>query len=106
MDQIQIEALIELAQEEVEKAVEAGNPPSGAVLTDSQGKVIVTAHNTQNSSNDPTAHAEINLLRQAANILGRLTFEGYMLFCNAESCSMCMSACIKAKIKHFYYGAP
>ena len=75
-------------------------------MTDKDGNVIVKAHNTQRSSNDPTAHAEINLLRKAGKKLNTMFFDDLYLFCNAESCSMCMSAAVKRKIRNCYFGAP
>jgi tRNA(Arg) A34 adenosine deaminase TadA len=106
LEQSSVEDLIRLAQSEAAKAIEEGNPPFGAVLTDAQGKVVIAAHNTQNSDLDPTAHSEINLLRTAGKALGSLSLSGYLLFSNAEPCSMCMSASIKAGIRHVYFGAP
>ncbi len=98
--------LIRLAQKEADKAVKKGNSPFGAVLTNSQGNIIAKAHNTQRSSNNPTAHAEINLLRKAGKKLNTMFLNGLRLFSNAESCSMCMSASVKRKIRHYYFGAP
>lgn len=99
--------LVRLAQREAAKAASSGNPPFGAIVLDTAGKIVARAHNTQRSANDPTAHAEINLLRK----LGRKEkkhkgFEGYCVITNAEPCSMCISACIKAGIGDFIYGAP
>jgi tRNA(Arg) A34 adenosine deaminase TadA len=106
LEQSLVEELIRLAQAEAAKAIGEGNPPFGAVLTDAQGKVVITAHNSQSSDFDPTAHSEINLLRAAGKALGSISLSGYLLFSNAEPCSMCMSASIKAGIRHIYYGAP
>lgn len=106
MDQNTLETYMRLAMEEVGKAIEEHNSPYGAVLIDASGNVIATAHNTTRSSCDPTAHAEINLLRTAATQLQQIAFDGYAVVTNAESCSMCMSACIKAHIYTFYHGAP
>ena len=105
LDQPKKEQLIKLAQGQAQKSIDSGNPPFGAVLTDAQGNVIEAAYNTQNSDIDPTAHAEINLLRKTGKKLGTRYFPGYILFANAEPCSMCMSAAIKAQIAHFYFGA-
>lgn len=105
MDEIIKIKLIRLAQKEADKAIKKGNPPFGAILSDSKGKIVVRAHNTQISSNDPTAHAEINLLRKAGKIFNTMFLDNFYLFCNVESCSMCMSACVKRKIKHYYFGA-
>lgn len=95
-----------LAQKEAAKAVIRGNSPFGAVLTDSRGNVIVKAHNTQRSSGDPTAHAEINLFRKAGKKFNTMFLNNLRIFSNAESCSMCMSAGVKRKIRHYYFGAP
>lgn len=92
--------------DEAEKGIANGNLPFGAVLADIKGKVIATAHNTTKSECDPTAHAEINLLRKACKKLQTTNLENYCMISNAESCPMCMSASIKAKIASFYFGAP
>ncbi len=105
MKKKQIEDLVKLVQKEAQKAVESGDSPFGAVLIDRNGTVIAKARNTQYSSNDPTAHAEINLLRKAAKKLNRVRFKGYRIVTNGASCPMCASACLKSQIYHFYYGA-
>ncbi len=91
---------------EAEKGIKKSNSPFGAVLTDSKGTIFTKAYNTTKTANDPTAHAEINLFRKAGKKLKSRDLNGYRLFCNAESCSMCMSAAIKAGITFFYFGAP
>ena len=101
----QMQSLMMLAMSEAQIAADEGNFPFGAVAVDHPGKVISRAHNTQNTMHDPTAHAEMNLIRTLAKILkidgwGKLT-----LICNAESCSMCFSAAIKAGLRHFIFGA-
>lgn len=105
MDKQKQEELIRLAQKEVDAAIKEGNNPFGAVITDDEGEVIASAHNTQNTDNDPTAHAEINLLRKVGKMLGKRDLTDYRIFGNAEPCSMCASAVIKAKIRHIYFGA-
>ena len=52
------EELIRQCQQEAEKSIEEGNPPFGCVITDQDGNVLMTAHNTQDTDCDPTAHAE------------------------------------------------
>lgn len=99
------ERLIRLCQEEAEQSISEGNPPFGALLADPEGRVVVRAHNTQVSGHDATAHAEINLLRSAGSLMQRGSFDGFIVVANAEPCSMCMSACIKARIGCVYYGA-
>jgi len=106
MDEKTKNKLIVLAMEEAQRAADQGNYPFGAVVSDAQGNVIASAHNTQNSDDDPTAHAEINLIRQLAKQCRLAEFRDFHLASNAESCSMCMSAAIKAGIVHYIFGAP
>lgn len=102
----QAESLIRECQIETQKAIDEGNPPFGCIVTDYQGNVLMRTHNTQNTDNDPTAHAEIRALSQLGRKRGSRYLDDCILFANAESCSMCMSAAIKAKIAVFFYGAP
>lgn len=106
MTEERIHELITECQAEAAKAIQSGNPPFGCVITDASGQIVMRACNTQNSSNDPTAHAEITALRQLGQKRGSRYLDGYVMFANASSCSMCFSACIKAHITTFYYGAP
>ena len=105
MDNERKKELIRLTMKEAAKAVAKGNSPYGAVLTDKKGIVIAMDHNTVRSSGDPTAHAEMNLLRRVSQQLRTRDFFGYAIFSNTESCSMCMSACIKAGIVDYYFGS-
>ncbi len=100
-----VEELVRQCQQEAEKSIQEGNPPFGCVITDLGGNILMTAHNTQNTDNDPTAHAEITGLRQLGQKLRSRYLDDCIMFANAESCSMCMSASIKAHIKVFYFGA-
>ena len=99
------ENLIRMAMQEAQKAAEEGNYPFGTVVTDLEGNVIAVAHNTQETDKDPTAHAEINLIHQLAKSHKPEEFSQYYLISNAESCSMCFSAAIKAGIVHYIFGA-
>ena len=99
------EHLIKLAMTEAEKAIQTGNSPFGALLVAFDGSIIESAHNTEFSDNDPTAHAEINLIRKAVHKLKTKDLSAYYLVCNAQSCSMCFSAAIKCNIQHFIFGA-
>lgn len=100
-----INNLIHECMNEAQKAIESGNPPFGCVITDKDGNIKAQAHNTQQSDNDPTAHAEINAMRILGNEIGSRYLNGFVVFANASSCSMCMSGAIKAHIQDFYYGA-
>lgn len=91
---------------EAEKSVKNGNAPFGALISDVRGNIIEVAHNSTKSDCDPTAHAEIKLLRKVSKNLNTRDLSNYYLFSNAESCPMCMSAAITAKINKFCFGAP
>jgi tRNA(adenine34) deaminase len=98
--------IIKLCQKEAEVAISEGNVPISSIITDLNGNILVTAHNTQNTNSDPTAHGEINALRKLGKERGTRCLDGCVVFGNAEICSMCASACIKAHIYAFYFGAP
>ncbi len=76
--------------------------PFGAVIV-KNGKIISKAHNTVIKSKDATAHAEINAIRKASEILGTHDLSGCILYTSAEPCPMCLSAIIWANIKKVYY---
>lgn len=83
-----------------------GDPPFGALLLDPDGAVVARASNRQVSADDPTAHSEIELLRLAARSDHRSPLRGYRIVVNAEPCSMCASAIVKAELAELIYGAP
>ena len=95
-----------LAMRESQMAADEGNYPFGAVISDLEGNVIAVEHNTQETERDPTAHAEINLIRKLSKVYKPDEFNNFCLVSNAESCSMCFSASIKAGIVHYIFGAP
>ena len=98
--------LVKKAMKEAEKAIQKWNSPFGAIIADMQGNVLVKAYNTTTSDMNPTAHAEINAIKKACKKLATKDLSDYCLISNAESCPMCMSAAIKAKIRNFIFGAP
>ena len=102
----QKEELMKVVMEEVDQAIKEGNSPFGAILIDEQGNIIERAHNTAKSMCNPVLHAEINLISNACKKLNTRDLSRYYIMSNAWSCSMCMSASIKAKIQNFIYGAP
>ena len=95
-----IEEIMKLVIEEVELAIKENNSPFAAFLLDMDGNIIYKSHNTTNTNVDPTAHAEINVIRMACNDLKTKDLSNYILISNAWSCSMCFSAAIKAKISN------
>ena len=98
-------ALIETAIALADEAGKRGDPPFGALLVSPHGEVVAMASNRQVSANDPTAHAEIELLRAGALAGYRPPLAGYTVAVNAEPCSMCASALVKAGIAELLYGA-
>ncbi|EJP6471641.1 nucleoside deaminase [Clostridium sp. FAM 1755] len=77
--------------------------PFGAVIVKG-GQVIAVSHNTVIRDNDPTAHGEVNAIRQACKKLNTFDLRGCELYTTSEPCPMCMSAIIWANISKVYYG--
>ncbi len=98
--------LMRVVLDEVNIAIEEGNSPFAAILVDKDGNIVEKAHNTAKSNCNPVLHAEINLISKACQKFNTRDLSEYTLISNAWSCSMCMSASIKAKIKNFIFGAP
>ena len=86
-------------------SLDAGEVPVGAVLVLPEGHMVTHAHNFPISLKDPTAHAEILALRQAAEILGNYRLPGTTLYVTIEPCLMCTGALIYARIKRLVFGA-
>lgn len=78
--------------------------PFGAAVVSPEGEVICVTSNTVLRDNDPTAHAEMNAIREACDILGTYDLSGYILYATGYPCPMCLSAIIWANIKTVYYG--
>ncbi|MCU1478951.1 MAG: cytidine deaminase [Subtercola sp.] len=74
------------------RAVAAGNHPFGAVLTDSEGTIVLSAENSVNTENDCTGHAETNLVRLAWREFGPERLGEYSLYTSCEPCAMCAGA--------------
>lgn len=106
IDKVLQENLMRIVMEEVDIAINEGNSPFAAILIDEKGNIIGKAHNTAKTRNNPVLHAEINLITEMCKKLNTRNLSEYCLISNAWSCSMCMSASIKAKIKNFIFGAP
>lgn len=94
-----------LAINEAKRAFDGDEVPVGAVVVADSGEVVAKAHNSPISSTDPTAHAEILALRDAAKFLGNYRLTGVTLFVTIEPCAMCAGACVLARIKRLVYGA-
>jgi len=90
----------------LEKAKESGlEVPVGAVLVDAEFNVIATAHNLREQKNDPTSHAEIEVIREAAAKLGSWRLENCTLIVTLEPCVMCAGAIVAARIPRVVFGA-
>jgi guanine deaminase len=99
------EELMEIAIEEALKGVRLNHGgPFGAIIT-RNGEIIASAHNEVLKLNDPTAHAEIQVIRKASRLLERFDLSDCELYTSCECCPMCLSAAIWAKIPQIYYGA-
>ena len=92
------------AYQEAEKAFEAGEVPVGCVIVHN-GAIIGKAHNLRETLNDPTAHAEVLAITQAANHLKSWRLEDTQLYVTLEPCPMCSGAIILARIAEVYFGA-
>ena len=95
---------MELALEQARLAATAGEVPVGALVI-KDGEIIGRGHNRNLLDNDPTAHAEIVALRQAAARLGNYRLVGCIMVATIEPCSMCAGALIHARIARLVYGA-
>jgi tRNA(adenine34) deaminase len=93
-----------LALAEAGKAVAAGEVPIGAVIV-KDGSVIAAAHNAPRDLCDPTAHAEMLVIRAAAQALGNERLDGCELWVTLEPCAMCAGAIAHARIARVYYAA-
>lgn len=98
------ESLMRLALQEAEAARQAGEVPIGAVISH-QGRIIARAHNQREQLRDPTAHAEMIAITQAAEALGSWRLEECTLCVTLEPCPMCAGAIVLARIPVVVYGA-
>ena len=94
-----------LALQRAAGAAAAGEVPVGAVVT-RDGAVIAARANRMRSGQDPTAHAEIEALREAGRVLGSSRLDGCDLWVTLEPCAMCAGAIALARIRRLYFAAP
>ncbi|MDX3895706.1 MAG: tRNA adenosine(34) deaminase TadA [Pusillimonas sp.] len=94
-----------LALEQAAQAEALGEVPVGAVVLDAAGRVIGAGFNRTISGHDPTGHAEIVALRQAALALGNYRLPEASLFVTLEPCAMCVGAILHARLARVVYGA-
>ncbi len=95
---------MQMALEQARLAAEAEEVPVGAVLVAADGTVLASAHNRTICDNDPSAHAEMLAIRQAAAKLRNYRLLNTALYVTVEPCLMCMGAIIHARIEHLVFG--
>ena len=94
-----------LALAQARLAAEAGEVPVGAVVV-KDGQCIASGRNAPIAGHDPTAHAEVQALREAARVLGNYRLDGCTLYVTLEPCAMCSGAMLHARLARVVYGAP
>lgn len=94
-----------LAVAEARLAPRRGDVPIGAVVLDPGGDVVGRGHNRRERDADPTAHAELLALRQAAAARGGWRLEGHTLVVTIEPCTMCAGAAVLARVERIVFGA-
>lgn len=97
------EHFMHLALDEARQS--ADEVPVGAVLVDSHGNILASAHNLREQKNDPTSHAEIEVIREAAEARLDWRLENTVLFVTLEPCVMCAGAIVAARIPRVVFGA-
>lgn len=99
------EQLMRLALEEARMAFAAGEVPIGAVVVGPGGEVLGRGHNLRETLQDPTAHAEVLAIREAARNAGSWRLTGTTLYATIEPCPMCAGALVLARVERLVYGA-
>ncbi len=99
------EQWMELALAEAAKAAEVGEVPIGAVLVAEDGSFLAAAGNSPISLHDPTAHAEILVLRQAGERLANYRLTNTTLYVTLEPCVMCAGALVQSRVGRVVFGA-
>jgi tRNA(adenine34) deaminase len=99
-------AMMALAVEEAKKAGQKAEIPIGAVIIDAGGGILSQTHNQTITLQDPTAHAEILALREAARKINNYRLLNTTLYVTVEPCVMCMGAIVHARVARVVFGAP
>lgn len=107
MSETRDQSFMQAALAQAQAAAEAGEVPVGAVIVDpATDEVIAAAGNAPIAGHDPTAHAEIRAIREAAKRLGNYRLTGLELFVTLEPCAMCAGAISFARLGRVIIGAP
>ncbi|WP_425037894.1 nucleoside deaminase [Primorskyibacter sp. S187A] len=96
---------MDLALAEARAAQARGEVPVGAVLVSPDGRIVAQAGNRTRELSDPTAHAEVLVLRAACAAIGSERLPGFDLYVTLEPCTICAGAIAAARIARLYYGA-
>lgn len=96
-------AFLKIAVEKSIESVNAGGGPFGAVIV-KDDEIIAVASNSVTIDNDPTAHAEVNAIREACKKIGSFKLDGCRVYSSCEPCPMCLSALYWAGVAAIYYG--
>jgi tRNA(adenine34) deaminase len=96
---------MQLALAEARKAERKAEVPIGAILIDQAGDVLAASHNQTITLSDPTAHAEVLVMRSAAQKLGNYRLLRTSMYVTVEPCVMCMGALIHARVERVVFGA-
>ena len=99
------EGYMRLALEEAAEAGSAADVPVGAVIVEADGRILGRGRNRREARGDPTAHAEVEALREAATVLGHWRIEA-TLYVTQEPCPMCAGALVNARVRRLVYGCP
>lgn len=94
---------MQLALEQALLAEKEGEVPVGAVLVDENNDLIASARNSVECHHDPSAHAELNVIRKASAILGNHRLAGTTLYVTLEPCAMCAGLLVHARIKRVVF---
>jgi tRNA(adenine34) deaminase len=105
MNPNQREHLMGIALEEARSALAHSDVPVGAVVVDAAGEVVSRRHNEREALSDPTAHAEVLALRDAAAARGTWRLDGCALVVTLEPCPMCAGAAVAARLDSVIFGA-
>jgi len=98
------ETAMRLALAEARAAEAHGDVPIGAILLDEAGVVVARGHNRREERQDPTAHAELEALREAASLRGSWRLDDLTMVVTMEPCPMCAGALVNARIGRLVYG--
>jgi len=96
---------MEQALLQAKTALDVGEVPVGAVVVAANGTIVGRGYNHPIASHDPTGHAEIMALREAARSVGNYRLTGMTLICTLEPCVMCAGAIVHARIARLVFGA-